>query len=194
MNTQYCIWHFSAEEVITASGLEYSNFEGASVLDMGCGFSDLLPFIWEHSSPERLVGIDPIFSSPESFQKAQDDTRAYIDELIQSYLFLPKTIDKLQIRRNALEKFSFTQSKVEYQADTSNLEQGSFDYIFLNFVLAHIIDLQVKAKLLSNLRAFKKKVWTLIIIDGGHIVDSVQAWNLKGSTRRISRAVSCLKI
>jgi len=71
---------------------------------------------------------------------------------------LPKTIDKLQIRRNALEKFSFTQSKVEYQADTSNLEQGSFDYIFLNFVLAHIIDLQVKAKLLSNLRAFKKKV------------------------------------
>lgn len=194
MNTQYCIWHFSPTEILDASKLELKDFDDSSILDVGCGFSDLLSFIWENSTPQRLVGVDPIFSTPIILESARRNTLSYVCDLMKSYVGTAWTQDKLAMRKEVLENFSPKKNNIEYYSNISKLETESFDYIFINFVLAHIREFQARIDLVQNMRKYKIQIWKIIVIDVGYVLHDIakHIWNV--DIHNVNRSVSCVRI
>jgi hypothetical protein len=62
------------------------------------------------------------------------------------------------VRIKTLEDFSLEKNTIEYYPNISNLQIESFDYIFINFVLVHITELQARRELVQNIRRYKKRI------------------------------------
>ena len=192
-----CLGHISSEEILDISWIHDSDFDGKSILDYGCGFSDLLFQIWEYSTPKRLVWIDPIFQSDESIRRAHADTRKHIESLLKNFASIPDTRNKLKERQEVLRTFDTQTGNVAFYPDMLQLDSWTFDYIFISYVFAHIHEFLSSVRIAQEISRVKSETGKIIIIDDYNVLRDLQMWArvfVSGEIERITQSWSVSRL
>ncbi len=108
---------------------------GAKVLEAGCGIGAQTVILAKNNPEAEITSVD---ISPESLEKAREN-----------------------VARNEIKNVRFLQANIF----SLPFEEGSFDHIFVCFVLEH---LQEPEQALKSLRKVLKPGGTLTIIEGDH--------------------------
>jgi len=133
-----CIGHLESWDILERSWLKPIDFYDKTIVDFWCWVSDLLFTILEEGwDPKSLYWVDPIFESPESLQQAQKSLSIYLNKLADDYERLSEVVVKIQRKLDILSRFPHNDS-IKYISNASVLEQGSVDYLFINFLLYRV--------------------------------------------------------
>jgi hypothetical protein len=160
------VGHLSAEEIISATWLKFSDFDWKSVLDIGCGLWDSLRVLDNETEATHLVWIDPIFKTPESLRVWIDNTREYIHELMTLFKWDNETIEKLRDREAALNWFQKDDKGIMYHPSIVCTWAQKFDYVFISYVFGHLTDI-MQHRLIDEAYSKQKKevLYQLLIIE-----------------------------
>lgn len=179
-----CIGHLEPEQLLDIVGLQprikkdklyIPELRNKIIVDFGAWVSDFASHILNVSTPKRIVTVDTMYETEESFTIFLNETRLHMERILEDLDKEPESPTKdykQQIRHrqmSLIKSAKFTdESSVKRSTSIDNLPKNICDYMFMSDVF---VSLEDPFRTLIDISRILKPKWKLYITES--------QWNIK---------------